>query len=491
MRTQTTTSRSTPTARRRKSRRAFGTVRQLPSGRWQARWEDKYGRTHTGPHPFATERAADDWLSTVRADLVRGVWRSPDLGSDTLAGYMRGWVDQRTDLALSTRAGYLIALERWIERDLMLPSARGGRPGRVNIGDQPLNALTPSMIREWYAAAHATQVLEKAERDARGVLSQASRSKTAPVRAWARARGWSVKDTGRLSPAVTAAWERAGRPGDPCNGLTLEVDPSSIKPAAVVVQAYRYLRACLNAALSDGLITSNPCRVKGGGSFATGERPHAAPDEVRALAAAMPPRFAAAVDLAAWSALRAGELFALARRHVDLDVGTITVERALVDVAGHPLTFGPPKTQGSLRTVSLPPSVVDRLREHMAAHTGDGPDALVFAHPDGAPVNRSQRGRMFDRARRAVGRPDLRWHDLRHTGSTLAARAGASISELQHRLGHSTFAAAMRYQHASADRDRELADRLDTYASAQQDSIVLSHSSLRSLPSRPSAADHD
>jgi integrase len=472
MSTKSAPATSTTKTRRRKSRRAFGTVRQLRSGRWQARWEDKQGRTHTGPHTFETERAADNWLSTVRADLVRGVWRSPDLGSDTLAGYMRGWVEQRTDLALSTRAGYEIALTRWVDRDLTLPAPRGGRPIRVNIGTQPLNAITPSMIREWYAAAHATQVRERTERDARGVISRASRGKTSHVRAWARAHGWSVSDTGRLSPEVTAAWVRAGRPGDPGRVTSADIDPSAVKPAAVVVQAYRYLRACLNAALSDGLITSNPCRVKGGGSFTTRERPHAAPGEVRALGAAMPPRFAEAVDLAAWSALRAGELFALARRHVDLEARTITVERSLVDVAGHPLSFGPPKTPSSLRTVSLPASVVDRLRDHMDAYTGPEPDALVFAHEDGTPVDRAQRGRMFDRARRVVGRPDLRWHDLRHTGSTLAARAGASVSELQHRLGHSTFQAAMRYQHASADRDRELADRLDAYATAERHDLA-------------------
>lgn len=79
-------------AHKRPARRAFGTVRRLPSGRWPARWEDKHGRTHNGPHPFATERAADDWLATVRADLVRGVWRSPNLGSVTVAEYLRRWI---------------------------------------------------------------------------------------------------------------------------------------------------------------------------------------------------------------------------------------------------------------------------------------------------------------------------------------------------------------------------------------------------------------
>lgn len=71
---------------------------------------------------------------------------------------------------------------------------------------------------------------------------------------------------------------------------------------------------------------------------------------------------------------------------------------------------------------------------------------------------------MFNTARRAVDREDLRWHDLRHTGAALAARAGASIREIQHRLGHTTYAAAMTYQHTSAEQDRDLAERLDTLA---------------------------
>ena len=52
-------------------------------------------------------------------------------------------------------------------------------------------------------------------------------------------------------------------------------------------------------------------------------------------------------------------------------------------------------------------------------------------------------------------------HDLRHAGATLAAWSGASTRELMARLGHSTPAAALRYQHASRHRDREIADRLD------------------------------
>ncbi|MGQ0825115.1 MAG: hypothetical protein ACT4OX_08855 [Actinomycetota bacterium] len=52
-------------------------------------------------------------------------------------------------------------------------------------------------------------------------------------------------------------------------------------------------------------------------------------------------------------------------------------------------------------------------------------------------------------------------HDLRHAGATLAAQAGATTRELMARLGHSSPRAALRYQHASAERDRGLAARLD------------------------------
>jgi integrase-like protein len=61
---------------------------------------------------------------------------------------------------------------------------------------------------------------------------------------------------------------------------------------------------------------------------------------------------------------------------------------------------------------------------------------------------------------RAVGLDGLRFHDLRHTAGTLAARTGATTKEIMSRLGHSSARAAMIYQHATNDRDRLIADRL-------------------------------
>ena len=73
---------------------------------------------------------------------------------------------------------------------------------------------------------------------------------------------------------------------------------------------------------------------------------------------------------------------------------------------------------------------------------------------------------MFYPARKAAGRDDLRFHDLRHTGAVLAAQTGATLAELMGRLGHSTSQAAMRYQHAAADRDAVIAGRLSALAEA-------------------------
>ena len=58
--------------------------------------------------------------------------------------------------------------------------------------------------------------------------------------------------------------------------------------------------------------------------------------------------------------------------------------------------------------------------------------------------------KVFYPARHKAGRADLRFHDLRHTGATLAAATGATLAELMSRLGHSTPGAALRYQHAAA-----------------------------------------
>ncbi|WP_460704057.1 tyrosine-type recombinase/integrase [Luteococcus sediminum] len=89
---------------------------------------------------------------------------------------------------------------------------------------------------------------------------------------------------------------------------------------------------------------------------------------------------------------------------------------------------------------------------------------MLFPNTEGAHLHHGSLYKVFKPARAAAGRPDLRWHDLRHTGATMAAQAGATTKELMTRLGHSTVGLAMRYQHAAAERDAELAQRLSEMA---------------------------
>ena len=100
----------------------------------------------------------------------------------------------------------------------------------------------------------------------------------------------------------------------------------------------------------------------------------------------------------------------------------------------------------------------------MAKYVGDKRDSLIFPTDNGRHLQPSTLYRHWYKARGKAGRPDLRFHDLRHSGAVLAAATGASLAELMDRLGHSTPQAAMRYQHAAAGRDREIAALLSKLA---------------------------
>ena len=95
---------------------------------------------------------------------------------------------------------------------------------------------------------------------------------------------------------------------------------------------------------------------------------------------------------------------------------------------------------------------------------GHEPDALLFPAQHGGHLAASTLNRHFYPARTLVGRPDLRFHDLRHTGAVLAAATGASLAELMGRLGHGTPAVALRYQHVAQDRDQAIAELLSKMA---------------------------
>ena len=157
----------------------------------------------------------------------------------------------------------------------------------------------------------------------------------------------------------------------------------------------------------------------------------------------------------------------LRRRDVVLDPdagkGVIRVERAVVRV-GDGFQVTTPKSDAGTRDVAIPPHLVGVIAEHLAKHVGPEADSLLFPARHGGHLAPGTRYRQFYKARDAANRPDLRFHDLRHSGAVLAAYAGATLAELMARLGHSTPQAAMRYQHAAQGRDEVVAANMSLIA---------------------------
>lgn len=231
--------------------------------------------------------------------------------------------------------------------------------------------------------------------------------------------------------------------------------------------AYSLLKTIMNSAVSEQVIASNPCVIRGASSSKTVHvsRP-ATLEELVIITEHMPERLRLAVLIASWCGLRYGELAELRRGDVDLDQQVIRVRRAVSRVAGQKPIIGPPKSSAGVRDVSIPPHLIPQIVDHMADHVAVGARALLFPGARGSDRHLAPATtyRHFYRARLAAGRPDLRWHDLRHTGATLAAATGATLAELMARLGHNSPRAALLYQHAAADRDRVIAEALSRMA---------------------------
>ncbi|HEV7932354.1 MAG TPA: site-specific integrase [Actinomadura sp.] len=363
------------------AKRRFGRVRQLPSGRWQVRYQGPDEIDRPAPTTFASKTEANRWLTLKEAEIVTGDWLNPDAGRVSFREYAQAWVSERPNLRPKTVERY-----EGLIRLYLVPTF-----GNSAVGD----------IKEPH------------------------------VRRWRK----TLLDSG-VGPVTLA-------------------------------KAYRLLKTILSTAVGDGLIKRNPCNVKGAGTENSPERPVLSIGEVFALAEAIDPRYRALVLVATFANLRWGEAVALRRKDLDLKAGTVRVERTLVEVTGRPLHFGPPKTEAGVRTLPIPAIVLPVLKDHVERFALDGDDGLVFVGEQGGLLRRPNFRRNWLRALDKAGVKAVRFHDLRHTGNTLAAIAGATLPELKQRMGHASDRAAMIYLHATDERHREIADSLSAMAKAE------------------------
>lgn len=364
-----------------RTRRTFGKVFKLRSGRFQASYLAD-GERHLAPVTFLTKTDAGAWLDMRHAELLEYRWKPappPEPERVTFTTYARGWLAER-EIKPRTRSEYQRLLDR-----ALIPA----------FGDAELTLITSADVREWYRT---------------------------------------------LDPAKPT--ERA--------------------------HSYQLLRAILNGAVYDEVLTANPCKVRAAGMV---KRAHhiepATVADLDAIVSGMPERLRLAVLLGAWLALRYGEIAELRRHDVDTAGGVVRIRRGVTWPDGKP-TVGTPKSAAGVREVHVPPHLTPALVDHLARHTGPSAEALLFPAARGGHLHPRTFGKAFNVARTAAGRPGLRFHDLRHTGAVMAAQTGATLAELQARLGHSTAAAALRYQHAAAGRDADIARRLSAMVETQR-----------------------
>ncbi|MFD8393499.1 tyrosine-type recombinase/integrase [Streptomyces sp. NPDC059680] len=250
-----------------------------------------------------------------------------------------------------------------------------------------------------------------------------------------------------ITPAAVRTWRRAR--------LDAGTGPTT------VAKAYSLLRTIMGTAVEDGLIRRNPCQIRNGGTVNTPERATASVVDVFAIADASQPRYRALVLLGAFCALRWGELVALRRRDVDLYAGMIRVRGSVSELNSGKQIYKAPKSEAGKRSVAIPHSIMPVVVAHMKQFAEPGADGRVFVGAKGAIPRRNHFNGLWHKACADVGIKGLRFHDLRHTGNTVASQTNASTRELMTRLGHSSTRAALIYQHTSDRREREIADGVD------------------------------
>ena len=249
----------------------------------------------------------------------------------------------------------------------------------------------------------------------------------------------------------------------------LDVSPATARKVQIV------LSSVLSEGMELGLLRENPAARLQLPTPPRREMTVLTEAEIRALAETIEHRSdRLAVYVAGYTGVRAGELWALQRKHIDLDGRRLIVERTLTSQSGTLIFRNTTKTDGSRRVISLPTFLTNMLAAHIAK-LAPGPETLVFTGHGGANGRPTGSGgpvrhelfysRVFKPAVRAALPPDkhdFTWHDLRHTNASLLIHSGASILLVSKRLGHASTTITMdRYGHLYPSAEAAMADALD------------------------------
>jgi integrase len=423
--------------------RRFGNVRKRESGRYQIRYPGPDGLMRTGPETYTRKTDADRALVLIEAQIASGEWTDPERGKVTVADYASTWIAQRPGLRVRT-----VDLYNWLLAKHITPY----------LGGVPIGKLSTPMIRKWrselLAKGVSVSMAAKAYRLLRAVLTTAVEEDKILPRNPCRVRG-AGEEHAPERPVLTVAevFDLAERVGRRPVGNVRALPGGGYR--------LRFRRDGRMRAAPE-VYDSRPAAERALGEMADGGRADFNHDG----------RFRAMVLLTTFASLRWGEVTALTRSDLDLKAGTVRVRAAFTQRRsnGSAIVLGPPKSRAGRRVVGIPKSIIPALEEHLSKFVGPEPGALVFCGPSGAPMRRSNFGKMsgWSHAFRSIGAEGLHFHDLRHTGNTFAAAGGTGIKDLMARMGHDSERAALIYQHQARGADKIITSNIDAHVEAER-----------------------
>ena len=418
-----------------RKRRAWGKIRKLPSGNFQASFLDHKGNLHYAPNTFRDYEEADFFLTKMKIEVKQKSFQPPS--KITLREWANQYFASRQDWAGQTRAQKENTLRIYVLAEFP----------EICLADTPLAEITNLEIRKWWTAVQ----LKAVETTTKLFLSP--KPETRSARKWAQANQIEVPKTGKLSPEILKKYREAGSP------IETHLNKSARAGATASAKAYQVMRQLFLSALEADLIMKNPCKIKGAGSTKHPERKPITAEQVRQLAERVPKRYFSAVMVAGYLTGRGGEQFALQRKDYDPIKKTLFIDKSLEEVKGVARIKGT-KT-GAIGEVPLPPDIAEILEAHLNEFTKESPEALIWTTPQGDFIKRATRYSWFNPARDSLGLSWFRWHDFRHTAGHFYKNAGADLKDLKTLQRQSSDRVAMLYNHTNAERLKTLAEEVN------------------------------
>jgi integrase len=242
---------------------------------------------------------------------------------------------------------------------------------------------------------------------------------------------------------------RAGRKVEREDGAS--VDERGLSPQTVL-HVHRVLSEALTHAVRLGVLSRNPAKPVKPPRPPSREIKILDKNEIKALLRAANGTDLYVPVLVATTGVRRGELLALRWSDIDLKAATLTVNQSLERIKGE-FRFKSPKTRTSRRTISLPAMTVDALREHLTAQLeerfrlglGRDRDGLVFARPDGQPIDADSLTKAFGRLVAAVKVKPITLHGLRHTHISHLLMDGVHVKVVSERAGHANVTTTLAF----------------------------------------------